>query len=324
LKYPTFFALVWHAPTDKVIWQYGNFNRKFRLNIVGFLNGLDKLGRELFGEGIASITLDRSSDTNGVHEVFCVNLEGQFIFLMTDPQVTIQLLEDVKIDTEIDLQLRAILSGQGAMLYSNFWSEDSNEDVIVDELFQDAVRVSGFQGDPSKLVGNGACSLAILTTTQLLKFHWHLRRIFRDKLEMLTKNHWALLAENSGIEILVDYKVPEDIQVLSGYLSVIVIFCKELFSVSPRSIIFGGESLLTLEIFCGDEYFLAAYMPNLLFQSKEFIENLLKINLLALESIKDPLTDYLTDKIALFYREDLYKLPTSDLFVLFGKFIQKP
>ncbi len=46
------------AEKNKSEWFYGNLSEEFIENTVSFLNGLDSIGKELFGSGVASIELD--------------------------------------------------------------------------------------------------------------------------------------------------------------------------------------------------------------------------------------------------------------------------
>ena len=71
------------ADGQKAEWYYGSdLTEEFIENTVNFLNGLDAMGKELFGSGVASIELDvkKTQDvaTQDVTEIFVVSLYSFF------------------------------------------------------------------------------------------------------------------------------------------------------------------------------------------------------------------------------------------------------
>ena len=69
------------AEESKPIWTFGNLTDEFIENTVNFLNGLDGMGKELFGSGVASIELDwrNISQENGI---LLFQLEAMLITLI--------------------------------------------------------------------------------------------------------------------------------------------------------------------------------------------------------------------------------------------------
>ena len=133
------------ADGEKAEWHYGKLTEEFIGNTVSFLNGLDGIGKELFGSGVASIELDvqKTQDVAiDATEIFVVSLYSQFFLIVSDPLTTIKLIEESGgILTEIEDVMRGVLGGQATVLYSNLYIEAENqaEQDFVDEIFRKRV-----------------------------------------------------------------------------------------------------------------------------------------------------------------------------------------
>ena len=77
----------------EVKWTFGNPSSEFIEIVSNFLMGLGNLGKELFGEGIASIQFDLPKHSGmKSSEIFIVSLEDQFFLIISDPAVTLLLI----------------------------------------------------------------------------------------------------------------------------------------------------------------------------------------------------------------------------------------
>ena len=156
------------AEKNKSEWSYGNLSNEFIENTVSFLNGLDSIGKELFGSGVASIELDwrNLSIENSAYvkskEVFVVSLFSQFFFIASDPLTTIKLIEIEGVPQEFDDIIRGVLVGQASVLYSNLYLEAQSDDEQnrIDELFRITIMDVGITQDLDSIVDKGRCSFA--------------------------------------------------------------------------------------------------------------------------------------------------------------------
>ena len=80
----------------EVKWSFGNPDDEFLIFVVNFLTALSQIGEELFGQhGIAQIEFDIPRRNQGFlsAEVFIVSLMNKFFLIMSDPTVTLKLIE---------------------------------------------------------------------------------------------------------------------------------------------------------------------------------------------------------------------------------------
>ncbi len=249
-----------------VKWTFGNPDDEFLQFVLNFLTALSQIGEELFGQhGIAQINFDIRKHV-GFHssEVFIVSLMNKFFLIMSDPAVTMKLIDaHGGITKEVEEIMSAVLVGQAAMLYSQSISTVTPEIARTIEAVWQAIILDiseDYQDDLEKIVGHDSSNFSILPFQDLLWLHYLLRK--RAELtEPLTNDPWALISHMSGGEVPLVYNVPKDPVVLAGYLAIIISFLMSLFESKPKSLIFGTNSLTHLLFVHGDDYFLAIDAP---------------------------------------------------------------
>ena len=165
------------AEESKPIWTFGNLTDEFIENTVNFLNGLDGMGKELFGSGVASIELDwrNISQKNGIYirtkEVFVISLFSQFFFIASDPLTTIKLIELEGVPPEVDEIIRGVLVGQASVLYSGSYmnAKSPADQKEVDKLFRSTVLEVGIpEENLDSIVDQGRCSFASFSFQEMI------------------------------------------------------------------------------------------------------------------------------------------------------------
>ncbi|MHA2366528.1 MAG: hypothetical protein ACXAC7_21405 [Candidatus Hodarchaeales archaeon] len=297
------------AEGQKAEWHYGDLTDEFIENTVSFLNGLDGMGKELFGSGVASIELDVSKIQDvaiSTTEIFVVSLFSQFFLIASDPLTTIKLIENTGgIPSEVEDVIRGVLGGQATVLYSNLFMEAETKEAQnqVDELFRSTMRGMGIVENLDSIVDQGRISFASFSFSEMLIFHYLLRKIFSQK--FTKSSSWAIVADDSGSPIHLSFGEVENTTSLAGYLSVLSLFCRELFDAPPKSLVFGGDSLIPLEMVNGDSTFCAFAAWDLLFNHPDFLKQLEEINQTAKEDIISPLSGFMAENLSLIFRDKL-------------------
>ncbi|MHA2335027.1 MAG: hypothetical protein ACXAEU_23565 [Candidatus Hodarchaeales archaeon] len=184
---------------QKAIWTFGNLTNDFIESCTRFLNGLDSIGHELFEEGIASIKLDppeRGGDYP--EEIFCLTFGRRFYFIVSDPLITLRLMEFKDIPVEFQANIKGTLVGQALVIYSDLYNRMEENGKEMDLLFHSALEDVGIHENLDKYVWNGACSFAGLNLRQLCLFHYFLREELENKKELLGQKPWAIANAKSG------------------------------------------------------------------------------------------------------------------------------
>ena len=301
------------AEKNKSEWFYGNLSEEFIENTVSFLNGLDSIGKELFGSGVASIELDwrNLSIENSVYiktkEVFVISLFSQFFFIASDPLTTIKLIEIEGVPPEINDIIRGVLVGQASVLYSNLYLETQSDEEQnkIDDLFRSTIMDVGITENLESIVDKGRCSFASFSFSEMLIFHYLLRKTFSQKYSIA--DEWGIVADSSGSPIHIAYGKMENMTSLSGYLSVLLMFCVELFKAPPKSIVFGGEKLIPLEMVNGLENntFCAFSAWDVLFKDSEFLRQVIELNKKGITDLQVPLSKFMAEKLSLILEQNL-------------------
>lgn len=301
------------AEKNKSQWFYGNLSEEFIENTVSFLNGLDSIGKELFGSGVASIELDwrNLSIENSVYiktkEVFVISLFSQFFFIASDPLTTIKLIEIEGVPPEINDIIRGVLVGQASVLYSNLYLETQSDEEQnkIDDLFRSTIMDVGITENLESIVDKGRCSFASFSFSEMLIFHYLLRKTFSQKYSIA--DEWGIVADSSGSPIHIAYGKMENMTSLSGYLSVLLMFCVELFKAPPKSIVFGGEKLIPLEMVNGLENntFCAFSAWDVLFKDSEFLRQVIELNKKGITDLQVPLSKFMAEKLSLILEQNL-------------------
>ena len=292
------------AKETEIMWHFGELTPEFMDNTVNFLNGLDSMGKELFGSGtgVASITLDQKSNKAvSASEIFVVSLHSTFFFIASDPLITMRLIYHEDLPDILEDQMRSVLIGQAANLYANLYTSSENG-AKVDDLFWTALNEIGYDKDIKNVVEKGRCSFSEFSLVEMLLFHFQLRKIFAEKHP--ETDAWAIIADESG-PIHLKYGNVTNATSLAGYLSVLYMFCKELFESSPKSLVFGGDTLFPLEVIKGEDVFLSLTRWDTLFKDKKFLNELNKLDDKILKQLSMSLSEFLAEKLSEMIKEEL-------------------
>ena len=294
-------------------WHFGTLSDEFIENTVSFLNGLDSIGKELFGSGVASIELDwrnlklDNSAYIKTKEVFVISLFSQFFFIASDPLTTIKLIEMEGVPQEFDDIIRGVLVGQASVLYSNLYldADTQEEQNQIDDLFRSTITDVGITENLDSIVDKGRCSFASFSFSEMLIFHYLLRKTFSQKYS--NSDEWGIVADSSGSPIYIAYGKMENTTSLSGYLSVLLMFCVELFKAPPKSIVFGGEKLIPLEMVNGlqNNTYCAFSAWDVLFKDTEFLRQLIELNTKNITDLQIPLSKFMAEKLSIIFQKDL-------------------
>ncbi|MHA1168961.1 MAG: hypothetical protein ACTSP4_01995 [Candidatus Hodarchaeales archaeon] len=308
-------------------WSHGNLSEQFIETSISFLSGLDTMGQELFGEGVATIKLDPKNSSSHVSEIFIVSLMGSFFFIISNPLECVKLIEssdnqnDNQIPQDLRDKIRAMLVGQAAVLYANMYSfaENKAECHEIERLFLGVLHKIGIVENLESYIDNGRCSFSQLDMSQLIYFHYYLRQEFEKehfKVKSI-RDTWALVSNHFGTRITLNYNVKDNITVLAGYLSAIHAFITELFYSEPQTLIFGGaEKLTSLMMFNGQENYMAVANPLEVFNDA-FISSLENLEPDVLMDITPPVKQYFADKTTSKYRNKLLRLELRTLFNIY-------
>src|SRR3972149_2696874 len=302
------------AERTEAKWSFGELTDEFISNTVNFLNGLDSIGKELFGSGVATIVLDqRSRRAISASEIFVVSLESKFFFIASDPLVTIRLLKYEKLPNVLEDEMRGVLVGQASILYAQLYMSTDSEDLQkrIDELFISALNEIGITENIENYVDKGRCSFGEFSLLDLILFHYELRLLFASK--YIETKPWAILADESGSPIHLTFGEVTNATSLAGYLSVLYLFCRELFDSRPISLVFGGNELIPMEVVNGEELSLSLTRWDALFQDEKFFNLLAGIDKQVLKKISTPISEFLAEKLSGQIRQKLKEWPIKSL-----------
>ncbi|MFW9927875.1 MAG: hypothetical protein ACFFD1_00620 [Candidatus Thorarchaeota archaeon] len=312
------------AQETEVQWHFGDLSQEFIENTVNFLNGLDKMGKELFGSGVASISLDQNLNKGvSVSEVFVVSLYSKFFFIASDPLITMQLIGHDELPNILEDQMRGVLIGQASVLYANLFTSAGENEGNIDSLFHYVLHSIGYTNNVKDIVEKGRCSFSEFSLVDIFLFHYQIRKVFAEKHPEV--DPWVIIADESG-PIHLKYGNILNATSLAGYLSVLLLFCKELFDSNPKSLVFGGETIIPLEIINGRNLFIAVTQADQLFQNKKFLNLLKKMEKEKMDELKGPIAAFLSEKLSIIMRKDLNNWSMDqliDLYIKLPKYLSK-
>lgn len=288
----------------EVKWSFGNPDDEFLIFVVNFLTALSQIGEELFGQhGIAQIEFDIPRRNQGFlpAEVFIVSLMNKFFLIMSDPAVTLKLIETSGgISQEVQDTMNAVLVGQASMLFSQNITHISQEEAReLEKTWQNIILdiSDEYSPDIEKIIGNESCNFSMLKFHDLVFLHYQLRKQ-ADLVEPITPEGWGLVSHLSGGEVPLIYHVSKDPIVLAGYLAIIIAFLMTLFESKPKKLVFGTNNLQNLSFVHGEEYYLAidSHFSHLALD-KEFHEEFFEMNENVLKDLDSNLRKKLIEEI---------------------------
>jgi hypothetical protein len=266
-----------------VKWTFGDPSIEFQGIVADFLRGLGSFGKELFGEGIASITFDLPKHSGFKStELFIVSLQDQFYFIISNPSVTLMLISAKEgIPFDIKEIMTAVLVGQASILYANSIMEanQKNKDRIHKELQDIILDINPTYSKNNQveiIVGNSGSNFGILSFEECLLFHYFLRK-HAEEGKYYSPSSWCLISHQDGGDIPFSFNIEDDV-LLGGYFSAIIGLLSTLFSSRPKFLAFGSSSIKKLRFVYGRQFFMAldkSFMLDLLLTRKfqsEFFE----------------------------------------------------
>jgi len=262
----------------EIKWSFGNPSEEFQEIIVNFLKGLGELGKEMFGEGIASISFDlKKHSTFKGSEIFIISLQEEFYLIISDPQNTLLLLSansTTGIPWEVKDVMKAVLVGQASILYASTTEDLIKEDKkIIEKLYQQIILDinESYEEDNvvATIVGKSGSNFGILSFEELILFHFFLRK-HAEKAYPPPQTSWCLISHLDGGEIPFVYNIEDDL-LYSGYFSAIITFIMALFNSKPKFLTFGTNFIQKVRFVYGKNYFMAidtSFMLDLLLKRK--------------------------------------------------------
>jgi len=303
----------------EVKWSWGNPDDEFLTFVVNFLTALSQIGEELFGQhGIAQIQFDIPKHQGFLPgEVFIVSLMNKFFLIMSDPAVTLKLIEACGgIAQEVKDIMSAVLVGQAAMLFSQNISEVSSETAKeLQTIWQNIILdiSDEYKEDIEKIVGKDSCNFSMLQFHDLMFLHHQLRKQ-PEIADPVTPEGWGLVSHMSGGEVPFIYHVSQDPVVLAGYLAIIISFLMSLFKSKPKKLVFGTNNLQVLSFIHGEEYFIAIDSPfTQLALDSNFKEEFFGINTNVLNDVENNLRKKIAEEILLKESQKYAKMDAKSL-----------
>ncbi len=304
----------------EVKWTFGRPNQEFLETVSNFLMGISSLGKEFFGEGIASITFDRKKHTGiKASEIFIVSLEDQFFLIISDPAVTLLLIQaQGGIPDDIKVIMKAVLVGQASILYANAVTDaDDESKTIIDKHFQDILLDLNDrfvnEGLINSIVGEYGSNFSILTFEECLLLHYYLRK-HAERKSYAAPSGRAMIANLEGWSIPLSYGITRE-GVWSGFFAAIIGFIQSLFESKPKYISFGSTEIHKLRFVYGKTFFMAldTGLVSDLLLIKEFQNLLFGLSYAVLKDMSIGIKQLIIEEIQSYSEDKLNELSVETL-----------
>jgi len=303
-------------------WTFGNPSMEFQEVVSNFLMGVGNLGKELFGEGIASINFDLKKHSGmKASEIFIVSLQDQFFLIISDPAITLLLISaQGGIPEGIKDTMTAVLVGQASILYANYISEVDNETKrSIESHFQDIIldiNESYSEGGLiQSIVGQAGSNFSMLTFEECLLLHYYLRKQAEKTLSYNPdKAGFSMIANLEGWNIPFAYNI-ENQGIWAGFFAAIVGFIQSLFESKPKYISFGSTEIQKLRFVYGKQYFMAidtSFVSDLLLK-KKFQTKLFATPYAIMKDLSEALKSLIIEEILEYNEEKLTELSIETL-----------
>ncbi len=247
----------------EIKWTFGDPDKEFLIYVSNFINGLSNIGEEILGQhGIASIIFDLKKRSGfNTAEIFIISLMNKFFLLMTDPLLTMKLIDaSGGIAYEVQEIMSAVLVGQAAVLYAQCIQEVTPETQNrLEHLWRSIILdiSDKYMDDIDTILSSGGSNFSMMSFEDLIFLHYYLRQQ-PELAQPLSHKGWVLCSNMSGGELPFTYHVTNrDPVVLAGYLAIIISFLMAMFEAKPKRLIFGTNSISSLSFINGEDYFIA-------------------------------------------------------------------
>ncbi|MFX0015818.1 MAG: hypothetical protein ACFFB2_15015 [Promethearchaeota archaeon] len=300
-------------------WSFGNPSIEFQEVVSNFLMGLGNLGKELFGEGIASINFDlRKHSGMKTSEIFIVSLQDQFFLIISDPAVTLMLISAQEgIPEHIKDIMTAVLVGQASILYANSITDANAETKRkIEKDFQDIIldiNPDYTYDTLNSIVGEYGSNFSILTFEECLLLHYYLRKQ-AERASYTAPTSWAMIANLEGWEVPLSYNLTKE-GIWAGFFAAIVGFIHSLFDSKPKYISFGSTEIHKLRFIYGQKYFMAidtSFVSDLLLKH-DFQRELFGTSYKILRDMSSGIKDLIIEEILQYNEEKLTQLSVETL-----------
>ncbi|MHA1228996.1 MAG: hypothetical protein ACTSPV_19955 [Candidatus Hodarchaeales archaeon] len=306
----------------EVKWTFGNPSEEFQHIVVGFLKGLGELGKEMFGEGIASITFElKKYSQPKLSEIFIISLHDQFYFIICDPPNTILLLSsglEGGVPWDIKEVMQAVLVGQASILYATSTEDlDEDEKTKIEHHYQNIIldinEEYKLEDKVESVVGKSGSNFGLLSFEELVLFHFYLRKQAEKSLAP-PKQSWCLISNMHGGELPFVYNIEEDL-LYSGYFSAIIGFISSLFKSKPKILTFGSTYIQKVRFVYGKRYFMAidtSFMIDMLL-NRRFQKQFFEMPYSIIKDMSSGLKELIVEEINEYNRIKLEELSAEDL-----------
>jgi len=247
----------------EIKWAFGDPDKEFLIFVTNFISGLSNIGEEILGQhGIASIIFDLKKRSGfNTAEIFIISLMNKFFLLMTDPLVTMKLIDaSGGIAYEVQEIMSAVLVGQAAVLYAQCITDVSPETQNkLEHLWRSLILdiSDKYIDNIDTILSSGGSNFSMMSFEDLIFLHYYLRQQ-PELAQPLSPKGWVLCSSMSGGELPFTYNVTSrDPVVLAGYLGIIIAFLITMFESKPKKLIFGTNTISSLSFINGEDYFIA-------------------------------------------------------------------
>ena len=242
---------------NEVKWYFGDMTREKILQTLDFVNAITELGREIWGQGLGTIKLRYPRPhPSQAKELLIINLLDRYSIVISDPLVTTRLMSTITLDSDPIPpwdDMKSILAGTASVIYSKIYSQEEGilSKDAVDVLFQETVNSVTYNEEVT--VGNGKSSFSALDFEELIFLNVLLKEIFETYIPVTQPSApWGVISSHTSIPIHLEYDSPLDVSLISAFSSVILKYCKLLFTAYPVRLIFGPHTGIEMD-FCSTD-----------------------------------------------------------------------
>ncbi len=305
----------------EIKWVFGDPTEDFQKVVLNFITGMGKFGKELnMEEGIASIHFDLKKYSGmKAAEIFIISLQDQFYLVLSDPAVTLLLINAGEgIPAMIKELMKAVLVGQASILYANNITDASlNKKKLIDKRIQNIILDinSSYLEDNQieTIVGKSGSNFSILTFEECLLLHLYIRRQ-SERTDFHSSSSWCLISEMDGGDIPFSFNMVDELS-YGGYFSAIISLIDSLFESKPKYIAFGSSQISKLRFVYGKEYFMAidtSFMIDLLLQRK-FQNYFFEMSYKTIKDLAEGMKLLIIEEVPQFSEEKLSQMSTVAL-----------
>ena len=313
---------VWalYAHEDQVKWSFpAELSDEKIHDILRLCDGLAQFSMDVLGgeRNIAMIYMEPPDPIRDPIPILIISIDRTHYFVIAHPEIIARVIGIQPIPSDLEDLLRGILISNAILMYSKYYNSVLFEDkrTHVDRVFQQALRAVGSFSEEEVFIGEGACSLSVLSLGELILFSYYVRKILSMQQLPLAPGDWLLLCGRFGVPVHFSFNLNlTEKSLLSGLLASIGTFAANVFGGKPNRMIFGESVVRNFYMIYGEEHILAFTHPDLFFVG--FIQEKLE-QLFSQETWKElekPLKEFLVRFLTEQHEMELHSLDLLDLF----------